>query len=274
MDDFQQTIYENVVFPDPDFPVIFHCDTLDREDRFVMHWQDSVELLYFLSGSARVMSDSQLEECRAGDVAVINSTCLHLIQAGSDSCQYYCLIVDRDFLESQGLPVGEIRLRLRVSDGMVREYFDQIVREMLEREPFYRTMAKAHILGLAACLCRRFAESRSLSTPAQDKRLTMVKPAMRYIQEHLTEDLDIGKVSAAAGFSKYYFCRGFKEVTGRTVVDYLNFIRCSHARRLLATGRYNVSEAAERSGFSNLSYFTRTYKRYMGTLPSREEREP
>ena len=54
-------------------------------------------------------------------------------------------------------------------------------------------------------------------------------------------------------------------------MDYVNFARCSQARRLLITGRYNVTEAAQRSGFENLSYFTRTYKRYMGALPSRED---
>ena len=58
----------------------------------------------------------------------------------------------------------------------------------------------------------------------------------------------------------------FKEVTRRTPVDYINFIRCNYARNLLLSGRYNVSESAEMSGFKNLSYFSKTYKKYMGCL--------
>ena len=56
--------------------------------------------------------------------------------------------------------------------------------------------------------------------------------------------------------------------------NYLNYTRCSYARKLLASGRYNVSESAEHSGFSNLSYFAKTYKKYMGELPSQVERKP
>lgn len=36
----------------------------------------------------------------------------------------------------------------------------------------------------------------------------------------------------------------------------------------------NVGESAEHSGFSNLSYFAKTYKKYMGELPSQAERKP
>ena len=71
-----------------------------------------------------------------------------------------------------------------------------------------------------------------------------------------------------AGFSKYHFARLFKEMTGQTVLNYVNFLRCNHARSLLASGKYNVGESAIQSGFSNLSYFSRTYRRMMGELPS------
>lgn len=262
-----------MVFPEPEFPVIFHYDVRRKGIEFYMHWQDSPELLYFTEGEGEVVSDTQRVRCCPGDIVCINPTHLHAIENVTPVCRYYCLIVERDYLERQGLPVGNIQLKVRISDSMAQEYFDQLVREMMEREPYYKTAAKAQILGLVSYLCRHYAERGELSTPAQDKRLTMVKTAMRYIQEHLAEELNIEIISAAAGFSKYYFCRGFKEVTGRTVVDYINFVRCGHARRLLVSGRYNVSEAAERSGFANLSYFTRTYKRYMGLLPSQEERE-
>lgn len=267
----QQSSYETMAFPEEEFPVIFHYDVLRKDTEFFMHWQDNPEFLYFTEGEGEVVSDTQRVRCKPGDIACVNPAHLHSVEPVTPECRYYCLIVEREYLERQGLPVGDIRLKLKVSDSMLREYFDQVVREMLEREPYYKTAAKARILGLVSCLCRHYAENGAVSTPAQNRRLSMVKTAIRYIQEHLSEELSIETISSAAGFSKYYFCRGFKEITGRTVMDYVNFARCSRARRLLITGRYNVTEAAHRSGFENLSYFTRTYKRYMGALPSRED---
>ena len=267
----KETSYETVTFPDSELPVIFHYDKLRDPSDFMMHWQDSPELLYFTEGEAEVVSDARKEIFHPGDIAVINCTHLHEVKPVGAGCGYYCLIVERDFLERQGLPVGGMRLALRVRDNRMRESFDLLVHELMTREPFYQTVAKANILTLFACLCRHYAEERSPEETAQDRRLAMVKTALRYIQNHFAEELTVESISAAAGFSKYYFCRGFREVTGRTVVDYLNLIRCSHARRLLASGKYNVSESAERSGFRNLSYFARTYRRYMGVLPSWEE---
>lgn len=49
---------------------------------------------------------------------------------------------------------------------------------------------------------------------------------------------------------------------------------CVIYRKLLVSGRYNVGESAEHSGFSNLSFFAKTYKKYMGELPSQAERKP
>ena len=268
---YKQNSYENIQFPDPELPVIFHCDTLRREDDFIMHWQDSPELLYFIEGEAEVVSDIQREVCRTGEIAFINCGQLHTVRPLTPVCRYYCLIAEREFLEQQGVPAGTVPARLRLSGPVFSELFEQIIGEMLSREAYYRPAVKACVLSLTAQILRHYPEQRELTTPAQDKRIAMVKAAVRYIQEHFAEELDIDKISAAAGFSKYHFCRGFKEVTGRTPVEYLNFVRCSCARRLILSGRCNVSEAAERCGFANLSYFSRTYRRYMGVLPSQEK---
>ena len=61
--------------------------------------------------------------------------------------------------------------------------------------------------------------------------------------------------------------RDFKKYTGNTVFEYINISRCKTAATLIASGM-SVSAAANECGFENLSYFSRTYKKYMGKLPS------
>ena len=266
--------YENVVFSDPELPVIFHLDSLRVDRSFNIHWHDSLEVLHFVEGEAEVMSDTVRQKISVGEFAVINSNHIHEVRALTPVCRNYCMLADREFCEQLGAPIGELIFRLRVSDDTAREYFDMIVDEMLTRSAYYKPAVRADLGGFLVHLCRHWLESRSFESGRKDNRLDMVKAAIRYIQLHLADDLTVEKISAAAGFSKYYFCRGFKEITGRTVIDYLNYTRCSYARKLLASGRYNVSESAEHSGFSNLSYFAKTYKKYMGELPSQVERKP
>lgn len=264
--------YENVAFDDPELPVIFHLDTTWLGRPFTIHWHDSLEVHYFIEGEAEVMSDAQRQHFRTGEIAVINSNHIHEVKALTPVCRYYCLLADRELCEQLGAPIGELNFRLRVSDATAREYFDMIVDEMLTRSAYYKPAVRSDLGGFLVHLCRHWLESRAFDSGRKDNRLDMVKAAIRYIQLHLAEDLTVEKISAAAGFSKYYFCRGFKEITGRTVVDHINYTRCCYARRLLLSGKCNVSESAELSGFSNLSYFAKTYKKYMGELPSKVER--
>lgn len=270
--DNQESYYENLLFPDSQLPLIFHFDRLAQETEFIMmHWQDSPELLYFAEGRGEVVSDVSREEFQAGDVAWINSGSLHTIRALTEQCAYYCLIVDRDFLEEQGILAEDSRVRLKIRDGRLQGFLEQIRGELQEQSPLYQANIRACLIQMWVHAYRSYQDSPRVVTPAQNRRIRMVKKAIRYLQEHFAEELTVDQISQAAGFSKYYFSRGFKEITGRTVVDYLNMIRCSHARKLLSSGRYNVSESAQRSGFTNLSYFTKIYKQYMGGLPSREK---
>lgn len=269
----QNSFYENVLFPDPDLPVIFHYDRIHSDTEFIPHWQDGPELLYFTEGEAEVMSDTQKALCHTKDIAWINSSHLHNIRALTESCRYYCLIVDRVFFDRQEIPVADLSLALRISDTQMQDFFDGVIREMLEKKSCYKAAIRAYLTGMAIHMCRDYQTLPDAVTPAQNRQLVMVKDAILYIQKNFMKNITVDQVSAAAGFSKYYLCRGFKELTGHTVVDYLNLTRCSHARHLLSTGKYNVSESAQRSGFTNLSYFTKTYKRYTGMLPSRSARE-
>ena len=52
-----------------------------------------------------------------------------------------------------------------------------------------------------------------------------------------------------------------------TVLEYVNTVRCRHARELLVGGA-SVKDAAIRSGFDNFSHFSSVFKKYTGVLPS------
>ena len=51
-------------------------------------------------------------------------------------------------------------------------------------------------------------------------------------------------------------------------MEYIHYVRCNNARSLLASGKYNLTQCAQRSGFGSLSYFSRVYKKVMGAAPS------
>lgn len=59
-----------------------------------------------------------------------------------------------------------------------------------------------------------------------------------------------------------------KAITGASTTDFIRKIRFSHACKLLEEGRYNIMEISEMVGFNTPSYFTTSFKKYMGCLPT------
>lgn len=103
--------------------------------------------------------------------------------------------------------------------------------------------------------------------PPKYKKL---QAALSEISERYTENKKIDYYAELCGMSEVNFRRLFREYTGQSPVDYRNELRLKNARIKLQSGEYNVSEAAESSGFSNLSFFIRLYKKKYGHTPKKE----
>ena len=99
------------------------------------------------------------------------------------------------------------------------------------------------------------------------KNFETVKSVITYIRENYNKKITLDEISKAVLCDKYALCREFKRLTGQTIIENLNNYRCINAMCLLNEG-YTVAKAAELCGFDNLSFFTKTFKKYIGKLPS------
>jgi len=97
-----------------------------------------------------------------------------------------------------------------------------------------------------------------------------LQPILEEMTANYTRNEKISHYAALCGMSEPNFRRLFREFTGQSPVDYRNTLRLNAARVKLQSGEYNVSEAAENSGFSNLSFFIRLYKKKYGHTPKQE----
>ena len=119
------------------------------------------------------------------------------------------------------------------------------------------------------CLSRLYelvyrVEKEASRMPMKFKKLQL---ALDDMHAHLTENRKISYYAELCDMSEPGFRRSFRELTGESPVDYRNSLRLERAHLLLEGGDHNVSEAAEETGFSNLSFFIRLYKRKYGCTP-------
>ncbi len=96
-----------------------------------------------------------------------------------------------------------------------------------------------------------------------------IRPAVEYMEEHFQDgNLSCADLAKHCGISYSYFKRLFLLRFNLTPVQYIQEKRLRHACDLLVTGRYTVTEVAERTGFENVYYFSRVFKQKIGVPPS------
>jgi len=75
-------------------------------------------------------------------------------------------------------------------------------------------------------------------------------------------------VSTLCDMSPFRFSRSFHETYGLTFQDYVMRYRILESCRLLKNPSTNITDVAYAIGFNDASYFSRTFRRYVGTSPS------
>ena len=269
----RQSTYEIHHYNDTDFPIFYHLDKLYKGNSYVSaHWHEHIELLRINEGKCLVNGNGVTAELHPSDVVMFSSNCIHTITALTEECSYFCITVDRGLCDRFGVPASQVQFAFVVSNDVINSFYDSVIVLMEEKPIYYKEETKAIIMRMVIRCYRAYEENKDSFPDAANKNV-MVRKAIEYLRVHFAEPTTIEELCRYVGFSKYYFCRRFKEVTGKTVVEYVNFLRCSNAKRLIVSGQYNVGESAEMSGFQNMSYFSRTYKKQMGISPSSEKVE-
>ncbi|MCH7413103.1 AraC family transcriptional regulator [Belliella sp. R4-6] len=101
-------------------------------------------------------------------------------------------------------------------------------------------------------------------TETEGKRIGQV---MSFILAQSQQEIHLQDVAEVANLSKEAFCRFFKARTGKTYTEFLNQVRIHQACELLQESEFPISEIAYQSGFQNLSYFNRVFKKVKGVSP-------
>jgi AraC-like DNA-binding protein len=91
---------------------------------------------------------------------------------------------------------------------------------------------------------------------------------VRFIERHCTRGPGLGQIAAAAGLSRFHFCRTFTQCFGESPKAMLTRLQIEQAKRLMLTGR-PLSEIAIACGFVHLSHFSSRFKQVVGQRPSR-----
>ena len=96
----------------------------------------------------------------------------------------------------------------------------------------------------------------------------MAQNAKQYIHAHFADaEMSIPDISRALTLNQTYLRRMFKEETGLTLTEYITKYRLERAQSLMRDTAVPLTQIAEQTGYSDVSYFSRSFKKYFGVSP-------
>ncbi len=101
--------------------------------------------------------------------------------------------------------------------------------------------------------------------------ITGIRSAIDYIEENLTEKLDINDIAGRSFSSPYHFQRVFGILCGYTVGEYIRYRRLTLAGAEISGGA-KVIDTAIKYGYESPDSFTRAFVRFHGITPSQAKK--
>jgi AraC family transcriptional activator FtrA len=110
-------------------------------------------------------------------------------------------------------------------------------------------------------------QAQYVETPVRNCSAQTLAPVLDWANAHLSEDLSISSLAARAAMSERTFARRFRDETGTTPHQWVQFQRVALAERLLEGGDLGIEEVARRSGFGSAAMLRHHFGRRRRTTP-------
>jgi len=141
--------------------------------------------------------------------------------------------------------------------------FDRLDHSWAAQEPGSELLCRSLVLQLLHVIVQVQVQSRF---PVAHRH--RIQRVLHQLHRNYTHAYRVDELAEITGLSESRFRVLFKELTGLSVIQYINKIRINRATSLLLSGEYNVTKVAELVGFQDVYYFSRMFKQVTGTNPS------
>lgn len=245
------------------------------------HFHPELQLCSVERGHGQRLIGDRICDIQPGEVILLGSNLPHVWRydkSAGDAVQatvvhFHATVLGNDWLNSPEL--CDVRLLLsRASQGL------QACGD-LKRQLAAGISRLAQATGLRRIiqlleLLQMMAESRQMRTicstgyqpVAAQLDVERLRRACDFITAHAHEELSRDAVADAVHMSGSGFSRFFKAHTGMTFQEFVSDVRISRACDLLGRTELSITEIALKCGFTEMTTFNRTFRKFRDTTPT------
>ncbi len=256
-------------------PKFFHiverlCTPAWKIEKDVYNWHNLIliydgEAVFNINGNEYIGTRGSLVYFKPGDLRAAYTIESNLMKCFAVDFDYTCPLMQENCWElcSPKLPLqsGQIIQDPYLFSSLV-DLFDQLTRAWISggRDKTIRCRAVfMEIIRLLLVLNDR--------SKVEYSKYRKVEKVIDFMTENYSQHITLKDLADVSSLSPSYLGTIFREVTGKPPIEYLIGIRVRKAGELLTDG-CTVSEAGQRLGFSDVYYFSKCFKKWMGVAPS------
>ncbi len=257
---------------------------------YPVHWHEEMEIVIAIRGSCIYNVDFKRYEVKKGDILIIPPASLHSYeQNGDDPFMGFAILFSAAMVNNNAIDIcstqyiipifnNEIYLPVYISsDNYHNQPLDRIIKEMLlshlNKPQGYELSVKISLMKFIHYFIENRLCMKGDNVLSTDKSTLQIKRIINYIETHYSEKITLEALSDYAGISTYHLAHMFKKCTGQSPIEYINHYRLSMAANKLMETNDQIIGIAIDTGFNNISYFNRAFKKRFGVTP-KEYRKP
>ena len=276
-----------LINPQANRSFIFKWEPFDLTTRW--HYHPEIELIYFIEGKTNGVIGDGFQHFEQGDLVILGPNFPHVLQENrafvkeEPGCKPFGLIVQftEDFLGEEFLKKPELKsinaLLKKAQRGLAfkKPAIDKVSNTLLTMHELTETRKLISLLDVLETLAEdddydfMTHKNYGYDHTQDEDRMRLVH---QYIYAHFTEKITVKEIASVASMTETSFCRYFKTSTLKNFTWFLNEIRISYACKLLSNTNYSVTAVCFESGFNELSYFTRQFKKIMKLSPQQYQK--
>ncbi len=244
-----------------------------------LHWHNSLELLFVVSGSVSITVAGHIHVLSEGDVILINANDPHELNA--DNCIMAAVQIKLSLFDERVVRRSDLYFHCNSATDpdhpglpQLKRLVAQFVKIYADGDEGKMLRAKALSYSLMAELMTFFraerAQAEQKHTPHQYERITRI---VNYINEHCQEDISLQQLADQEFLSAPFLSKFFVRMMGMNFTAYLNQQRLSRAMSDLLAGDLTIEQVASRNGFANAQAYVQQFRKKYGVLPSQYRKE-
>ena len=253
--------------------------TPNLNDLFYWHFHPEYEIVYVEAEQGFRHIGDHISKYEGSDIALIGPNIPHLnFDYGSKTTVDTVVVQMKDnFLGSEFFSLPEItsinNLFERARSGLAfyggtKKLAGQKLKALHLLPHFEQLVSLLQILNLLANSDEvEQLKVRPIASVSVFKEQQRLQKIYHFIEANYQDNIDVNDVAKLCHLTTAAFCRYFKKSTHYTFTDFLNYFRINQSKKSLMQNK-SITEACYESGFENLSYFNKVFKKFTGENPS------